>query len=108
MPDKQKVLAGRNRVDAYRTAHAAMHNATWSKDVPAAHTPLITSMVSALKGLGFTSNETDFEKEKNDALAMFWDASNLLNVQELGFADMEDFIAKATDEELRACAEMWH
>ena len=82
MFDKQKVLAGRNRVEAYRTAHAKLYSKPWHKGIPEEHTPLLKAMVNALEGLGFTSTETDFEPKKTKILAKFWATSDELNEQE--------------------------
>jgi len=92
----QQILAGRNRVDAYRTAHVALYNQPWHKGIPEAHTPLLNAMVNALNGLGFNS------------IQEFFDASDLLNLQELGFIDMEDFEQRATNADRAALDGMWH
>jgi len=107
MLDKQKVLSGRKAVDAYRTAHAKLYEKGWHRGVPEEHTPLLKAMVNALEGLGFTSTEADFEPKKNEVLAKFWDDSDLLNVQELGFTDMEDFRARVTKAEREALETKW-
>ena len=96
MPDKQKVLAGRKAVDAYRTAHIKLYERGWHKDIPEEHTPLLNIMLGAFKGQGFNS------------IQEFFDASELLNIQELGFADREDFKARATDADRQNLEEMWH
>lgn len=82
MVGKQKILAGRHRVDAYRTAHTALHSKPWHKGIPEAHTPLLIAMVNGLEGLGFTSIEVEFEPKKTEILAKFWADSDLLNEQE--------------------------
>lgn len=107
MPDKQEILAGRNRVDAYRIAHAAIYDKPWHKGIPEEHTPLLKAMVNALEGLGFTSTEADFEPKKTEILAKFWDDSDLLNIQELGFTGWADFKARATKADRKARKEMW-
>lgn len=108
MVDEAKILAGRNQVDAYRTAHTALHRKPWRKTIPEEHTPLLKALVNALEGLGFTSTETDFEQKKNVILAKFWRDSELLNIQELGFTDMDDFKARATNADMEALDRMWH
>jgi len=50
MVDKTKILAGRRAVDAYRTAHSALHRRPWRKTIPEEHTPLLNIMVKAFKG----------------------------------------------------------
>lgn len=87
--DREKILAGRKAVDAYRTAHTRLYSQGWHRGIPEAHTPLLNIMLEAFKGLGFNT------------LQEFFDASELLNVQELGFADREDFADKADREALR-------
>jgi len=79
MADKQKILAGRNRVDAYRTAHTKLYKHGWHKGIPEDHTPLLNIMLGAFRGLGFNT------------IQGFFDASELLNIRELGFTSREDF-----------------
>lgn len=80
--DRQKVLAGRKAIEAYRTAHAALYSKPWHKGVPEEHTPLLKALINVLKGFGFTSSETDFEPRKTEILAKFFDASNKLDITE--------------------------
>lgn len=108
MADKQKIEAGRNQVEAYRTAHAQMHSKPWHRGIPKEHTPLLEALVNALAGLGFTSTETDFEPKKTEILAKFFNASVLLNLEELGFTDWEDFIARATEADREALRLKWN
>ena len=107
MADKQKILAGRNRVDAYRTAHTKMHEKPWHKGVSEEHTPLLEAMVKALDGLGFTSTEAEFEPKKTEILAKFWAESDLQNIKELGFVDREDFKDRATKADKAALRLKW-
>ncbi|GAJ14182.1 unnamed protein product, partial [marine sediment metagenome] len=65
------------------------------------------ALVNALEGLGFTSAEIEFEPKKTEILAKFWAESDLLNIQELGFADREDFEAKATEVDREALELKW-
>lgn len=108
MVDEAKILAGRKAVDAYRTAHLQLHSKPWHRGIPEEHTPLLQALVNALEGLGFTSTELDFEPKKTEILAKFWDDSDLLNIQELGFASREDFEANATDADYEALRLKWH
>ncbi|KKM88165.1 hypothetical protein LCGC14_1261490 [marine sediment metagenome] len=104
MVDKAKILAGRTAVDAYRAAHGQLYLKPWHKGVPEEHMPLLETLVTALEGQGFTSTEADFEPKKDEILEKFWKDSNLLNVQELGFTDREDFMDRGSlvdREELR-------
>lgn len=95
MIDKEKILAGRKAVKAYRTAHTALHREPWRKTIPEEHTPLLNIMLGAFKGLGFNS------------LQEFFDASNSLNIQELGFASREDFLSRAKDADREGLRVKW-
>ncbi len=110
MPEisREKILAGRNQIDAYRTAHSKLYSKGWHKGIPEEHTPLLKALVNALEGLGFTSTETDFEPKKTEILAKFWADSDLLNVQELGFTSKEDFEVRASEADREALEGMWH
>ncbi len=66
MLNKEKTLAGRKAVDAYRTAHAALYSTGWHKGIPEEHAPLLNIMLKAFKGLDFNT------------LQEFFDASNSL------------------------------
>ena len=94
MVDKEKILAGRKAVDAYREAHRQLHSKPWHRGVPEEHTPLLEKLVADLEKIGITSAELDFESKKTEILAKFFDASEELNVKELGFASREDFTAE--------------
>lgn len=107
MANKQKILAGRKAVDAYRTAHTKLHSKPWHKGIPEEHTPLPKALVNALEGLGFTSAEIDFEPKKTEILAKFWADSDLLNIQELGFTNREDFDKNATKADKESLEAMW-
>jgi len=87
--EKQRIRKGREAVDAYRTAHVALHKKPWHRGVPEEHTPLLNIMLKALQELGF-----------NNPWELFR-ASDELNMQELGFASREDFEARATEEDER-------
>lgn len=108
MADKQKILAGRKIVDAYRTVHAKLHSKPWHKGAPEEHTPLLKAMVNALEGLGFTSTEAEFEPKKTEILAKFWADSDLENIKELGFADWKDFRKRATEADRTILEGKWH
>ena len=96
MIDKEKILVGRKVVDAYRTAHTALYSQGWHNGIPEEHTPLLNIMLGAFKGLGFNS------------LDEFFDASELLNIQELGFENKEDFKARTIEADREAIDRMWH
>lgn len=66
---KENILAGRKAVDAYREAHAKLHNKPWHRGIPEEHTPLLDKLRANLKGLGF------------DSLDGFFDANDELNHQ---------------------------
>ena len=59
--DKDKILAGRKAVDAYRQAHLALHSKPWHRDLPQEHTPLLNITVKAFKGLGFNTIQEFFD-----------------------------------------------
>lgn len=95
MVDKEKILAGRVTVDAYREAHRQLHLKTWHKGIPEEHTPLLNKQLAKFKELGFNS------------LQEFFDASELLNVQELGFVSKEALELEATEADRITLLEMW-
>ena len=68
----QDVLAGRRAVDAYRAAHAGLHQKPYYRGVHEDHTPLLKVELTKLQGLGFTS------------LDEFFDASDELNLIDTG------------------------
>ena len=92
---KDNILAGRTAVDAYRADHAKLYSKPWHKGIPEEHTPLLDNLLADLKGQGFTS------------LDEFFDASELLNIEELGFTSREDFEAEATEADREALEGMW-
>jgi len=79
--DKAKVLAGRKAVETYRLAHSTLHLEPQHKNIPEDHTPLLDAMLVELKKRDFAT------------LQEFFDASDLLNIQELGFDSKEEFEA---------------
>jgi len=86
---REKILAGRNAVDAYREAHRQLHLEPWHRGIPEEHTPLLKTLVADLEIIGITSAELDFEPKKTKILAKFWNESDLLNLQELGLENKE-------------------
>lgn len=105
--DKQKVLKGRKAVEAYRQAHAALHKRPYYRGIHAGHTPLLEVQVAKLEQIGWQSSHTDFESRKTEVLEKFFSDSMLLNVQELGYEDMEDFRKNATKEDREALRDKW-
>ena len=95
MATKAKVLKGRAAVDAYREAHRLLHSEPWHKGVPEAHTPLLLELRKKLGKLGFNTIQDAF------------DASDELNIQELGFKDKADFGAKAAEANRKALELKW-
>jgi len=95
MAKRERVIAGRNQVDAYRIAHAKLYEKGWHRGIPEEHTPLLNIMLKAFKGLGF------------DTIQEFFDASEQLNIQELGFASKEDFEGKANEADREALRLRW-
>ena len=97
--DEQKrlrVISGRLAIDAYRLAHAQLHSTGWHKGIPEEHTPLLNNLLAELK------------KHEFVALHKFVDASQELNILELGFKSREDFEAKAIETDREALEGMWH
>ncbi len=90
-----KVLEGRKAVDVYREDHCQLHSKPWHKGITEEHTPLLNKLLSELEKQGFNS------------LQEFWDTSEELNIQELGFEFREDFQAKASKSEREALQRMW-
>lgn len=69
--DKQKILAGRKAVQAYRTAHTKLYEKGQRKGIPEEHTPLLNIMLRAFKDLGFNT------------IREFFDANNVFIKEEL-------------------------
>ena len=85
MITEEQILNGRKVVDAYRAAHSKLYEQGWHKFIPEKHTPLLNTMLVDLKKQGFNS------------LDEFFAASELLNIQELGFASKRDFETKVKE-----------
>ena len=92
---KENILTGRSAAEAYRADHAQLHSQPWHRGIPAEHTPLLDKLKADLKEPGFNSP------------GEFFDASEELNVRELGFKDRNDFEAKATEADREALERMW-
>lgn len=77
--NKDKILAGRKAVEAYRRDHADLERYAggWYKGMSEDHTPLLNTMLAEFKKQGFNS------------LQEFFGASELLNIQELGLEGKE-------------------
>jgi len=106
--DREGIIQGRKAVDAYREAHGQLHSHGWYEGISEDHTPLLEKLVGALEKQGFSLTETDFESRKTEILAKFWAESNLHNIKELGFANKEDFRARATSLDKENLKRMWH
>lgn len=91
-----KINNARASVDAYRTAHTQLYKSGWYKGISEAHTPLLNTMLAGITKQGFASIGTLFT------------ASNLYNIQQLGFADEADFEARATTADRTTLNGMWH
>jgi len=85
--DKDRIIAGRSAVDAYRSAHSKLHANGWYKGISEDHTPLLEKMIADLEKIGVTSAELDFEFKKTEVLTKFFKDSETLNLEELGLAD---------------------
>lgn len=107
MPSKKAVLLGRKAIEQYRADHPQLYVGGYYKGMHDAHTPLLNTMLAELKKQGFTSNKTNFEAEKTEILAKFFGASELLNLQELGFTSREDFTTRAKVRDKEAMGRKW-
>ena len=105
---KQKILVGRNAVDAYRVAHGQLHDQPWHRRVPEEHTLLLETMVKALEVEGYISSEEEFKDRIADIMRKFWDDSDLENIKELGFESWEDFQNRAKEADREALRDKWH
>lgn len=85
-----RVLVGRRAVDAYRRAHAELRSKPWHRGIPEEHTPLLNSLLSKLREQGFNS------------VREFFDASNELNIQEVGLKGK-----RLTKGDVQALEGMW-
>lgn len=93
---KQRVLSGRQAVNAYRLAHTKLHLRGWHKGIPEGHTPLFNTLLAELK------------KHGSGSLDEFFKSSELLNMQELGFVSRGDFETKATGIDIADFERKWH
>jgi len=90
-----RALSGRQAVEAYRLAHRTLYAQPWHRGIPDEHTPLLNTLLNELKQLGF------------DSLEGFFDASEEINIQELGFTSKADFDARATEADRVLLEEKW-
>lgn len=74
MIDKEKILAGRKAVDAYRTAHTQLHSRPWHKRIPEEHTPLLNKLLAKLKKQGFNSLDEFFTANEELCWGIFSDS----------------------------------
>jgi len=93
--EQNKILAGRKAVDDYRASHSMLYIGGYYKGVSEDHTPLLNVMLEEFKKQGFNS------------IQEFFDASELLNIQGIGFTSKEDFGAKATLADRGTLYGMW-
>jgi len=92
---RDKVLAGRNAVTAYRLAHSALHDKPAYKGVHDDHTTIFAMMESELAQGGF--------KDVGD----FFNQSDEMSIRELGFKDRADFEVKAKEKDRIDLEEKW-
>lgn len=92
MPEinKGRVLAGRKAIEAYRASHSMLYTGGYYKGISDDHTPLLNILKEQLAKCGFNS------------LQEFFDASEELNIQELGLEGKE-----LTDVDMIALEEKW-
>ena len=101
-----QIQQGRNIIGAYKVSHSNLYAINRErKGIPIEHTALLETMEKALRQVGF---------KDGDGLQTFrvWDefntASELQNVQELGFIDFDDFEKRAEAKDERLLEEKWH
>lgn len=80
-----EILAVREAVDTYRIAHADLYLESLHRDIPERHTPLLNILLSELSINNFNS------------LDEFFDASEELNIKELGFESREAYNAEIVE-----------
>jgi hypothetical protein len=97
MDDKQKsqILLGRDAIDKYRIDHEKLYTMIGISNIPEAHTPLLNTAKSVM-----TTNQIE-------SLDKFFKLSELLNVQEMGFETIEEFLKKRTEKEGDNFNNMW-
>ena len=94
--DTEKIMNGREMVDIYRAAHTELHSHGWHKGISEEHTPLLNTLLKSFEEQGFNTTQE------------FFAASKEMNIKELGFISMEDFLATATKLDEEALMEMWN
>lgn len=92
---RDRVLAGRDAVTAYRRAHTALHNKSVARRIHDDHTPLLHQMETKLNATGFRD------------VADFFNHSEAMNIRELGFKDRADFETYAVESDRTALQEKW-
>ena len=109
MPElsKDPILPARQAVDAYREAHRLLHEQVKDRTVHDAHTPLLEQMFSSLSKGGFASDKPELTERSSEFLSKFWDASDDLNIKELGFKDKADYLVNATETDRLALEGKW-
>ena len=108
LTDREKILAGRKAVDAYREAHTQLYSKPWHRGIPEEHTPLLEKLVTDLAKLGYASTGKELKDKSPEILAKFWTDSDLLNIQEHGFIDKKDFENRATEADREALELKWN
>jgi hypothetical protein len=93
---RDRVELGRQAVSNYRAAHAQLHNQSYYPQIHNDHTPLLRKLEADLREQGFSS------------LDAFFNASEELNLEELGFEDRADFEAGATQADREVLEAKWH
>lgn len=93
--ERLRVISARLAVNAYRLAHTQLYATGWHKGIPEEHTPLLNTMLD------------EFEQQGFNSLQEFFEASQELNILELGFTSTDDFEAKATEAQREALEGMW-
>lgn len=113
---KENILAGRKLVENYRLAHSKLYLTDANrKTLPQEHAPLINKMMADFEALGFIpptvmveSPEGLLPSKQLTPMDEFNTASELLNIQELGFTSFEDFEKRAKPRDYKLLDGKWH
>ena len=81
-----QIEAGRKAVDAYRKAHAKLHEKGWRKGISEEHTPLLDKLERAIKGQGFSSLSSFWVESSKYCLV---EAKNAISLHDV-YRDRQD------------------
>jgi hypothetical protein len=92
---RDRVELGRQAVSDYRAAHTQLHTQSYYPQIHDDHTPLLRKL------------EDDLREQDFSSLDGFFNASEELNLEELGFEDRIDFETRATQADREALEAKW-